>query len=105
MVTQSLKRKNVFLNDYRKFDVENTSQRKQKSTDIFAPMTEEEIVHKPSLKKQKSTNVLAPMAGEEFFTNHSLVIDLFVQMVKSQISSSTQITFQISVHKVLLPIS
>jgi hypothetical protein len=61
----SLKRQNVLLNDCRKFDVKNSSQRKQKSTEIFAPMAEEEFVHEPSLTKQKSTNELAPMAGEE----------------------------------------
>jgi hypothetical protein len=61
----SLKRKNVFLNDCKRFDVENSSQRKWKLTEFFAPMAEEEFVHEPSLTKQKSTNELAPMAGEE----------------------------------------
>ncbi len=61
----SLKRENVFLNDCRKFDVENSSQRKWKSTDFFAPMAEKEIVHKPSLTKQKLTNFVAPMSEEE----------------------------------------
>jgi hypothetical protein len=41
----SLKREHVFLNDCRKFEVENTSLRKRKTTDFFAPMAEEEIVH------------------------------------------------------------
>ena len=49
----------------RKFDVENTSLRKRKATDFFAPMAEEEIVHELSLTKRKSTDFLAPMAGEE----------------------------------------
>jgi hypothetical protein len=61
----SLKRENVFLNDCRKFDVENSSQRKWKSTEFFAPMAEEEFFHEPSLTKQKSTNEIAAMAGEE----------------------------------------
>ena len=61
----SLKRENVLLNDCRKFDVKNSSQRKRKSTEFFAPMAEEEFVHKPSLTKQKSTNEFAPMAGQE----------------------------------------
>jgi hypothetical protein len=42
----SLKRENVFLNDCRKFDVEDKSLRKRKATDFFAPMASEEIVHK-----------------------------------------------------------
>jgi hypothetical protein len=42
----SLKRENVFLNDCRKFDVEETSLRKRKATDFFAPMAAEDIVHK-----------------------------------------------------------
>jgi hypothetical protein len=41
----SLKRENVFLNDCRKFDVEDKSLRKRKATDFFAPMASEEIVH------------------------------------------------------------
>ncbi len=61
----SLKKENVILNDCRKFDVKNTSQRKQKSTDFFAPMAEEEFTNEPSLTKQKSTIELAPMTGEE----------------------------------------
>ena len=65
----SLKRKNISLTNCRKFDVENTSQRKRKATDFFTPMAEEEIVHEPSLTKQKSTNFLAPMAGEQKFHN------------------------------------
>jgi hypothetical protein len=61
----SLKRENVYLNGCRKFDVENTSLRKQKSTDFFAPMAEEEIVHESSLTKQISVDFLAPMTEEE----------------------------------------
>jgi hypothetical protein len=61
----SLKKENVLLNDCRKFDVKNSSQRKRRSTDIFAPMAEEEFINEPSLTKQKSTNELAPMTGEE----------------------------------------
>ena len=61
----SLTKENVLLNDCRKFDVKNSSQRKRKSTEVFALMAEEEFVHEPSLTKQKSTHELAPMAGEE----------------------------------------
>jgi hypothetical protein len=42
----SLKRENVFFNDCRKIDVEETSLRKRKATAFFAPMAAEEIVHK-----------------------------------------------------------
>ncbi len=42
----SLKRENIFLNDCRRYDVEETSMvRKRKATDFFAPMVAEEIVH------------------------------------------------------------
>ena len=58
----SLRRENVLLNDCIKFDVENSSHRKQKSTEFFTLMAEEEFVHEPSLTKQKSTNELALMA-------------------------------------------
>ena len=61
----SLKRENVFLNDCRKFDVENTSLRKRSATDFFAPLAEERIVHESSLSKRKSTDFLAPVAREE----------------------------------------
>jgi hypothetical protein len=39
----SLKKENVFLTDCRKFDVENTSQRKRKATDFFTPMAEKKL--------------------------------------------------------------
>jgi hypothetical protein len=43
----SLKRENIFLNDCRRYDVEEPSMvRKRKATDFFAPMAAEEIVHK-----------------------------------------------------------
>jgi hypothetical protein len=61
----SLKKEHVLLNDCRKFDVENSSQRKRKSTEFFAPMAEEEFINELSLRKHKSTNELASMAGEE----------------------------------------
>ena len=38
-------KRNVFINNCRKFDVEKTYLRKRKATDFFAPMAAEEIVH------------------------------------------------------------
>jgi hypothetical protein len=101
----SLKRENVFLNDCRKFDVKNSSQRKRKSTEVFALMAEEEFVHEPSLTKQKSTHELAPMAGEE-------IVDKS-QPVDKPICADGQVkniflnpdNFSDSVHKALSPIS
>ena len=74
----SLKKENVFINNCRKFDVEKTYLRKRKATDFFAPMSAEEY-----LRKRKATDFFAPMAAEKkLFTNQSLMLDLFAQMVK-----------------------
>jgi hypothetical protein len=61
----SLKKENVLLKDCRKYNVENTTQRKRKSTDFIAPSAEEEIINEPSVTKHKSSNEVTPMAGEE----------------------------------------
>ncbi len=50
----SCKKDNVLLNDCKKYDVENTIQRKRKSTDFFAPSGEKEIIKEPFMRKYKS---------------------------------------------------
>ena len=60
----SLKKENVLLKDCRKYDVENTTQRKRKSTDFFAPSAEKEIIKEPYMRKYKSSDEPAPMPGE-----------------------------------------
>ena len=53
-------KRNVFINNCRKFDVEKTYLRKRKDTDFFAPMAAEEY-----LRKRKATDFFSPMAAEE----------------------------------------
>ena len=60
----SLKKENVLLKDCRKYDVENTTQRKRKSTDFFAPSAEEDIIKEPSVTKHKSSDEPERLPGD-----------------------------------------
>ncbi len=48
----SLQKDNVLLKDCRKYEVENTVQRKRKSTDFFAPSAEKGIIKEPVMRKK-----------------------------------------------------
>ena len=60
----SLKKEHVFINDCRIFDVEKIDPRKQKNTDFFTPMPDEEYLRKRKGGRSED-KLFAPMAAEE----------------------------------------
>ena len=60
----SCQKENVLLKDCRKYDVENTIQRKRKSTDFFAPSAEKGIIKEPVMRKYKSSDEPERLPGD-----------------------------------------
>jgi hypothetical protein len=69
----SRKKDVVLLKDCRKYDVENTTQRKRTSTDFFTPNAEKEIIKEPFMRKYKSSDEPAPLPGDNIVEKSKLV--------------------------------
>ena len=70
----SLQKSYVLLKDCKKYDVDNTVQRKRKSTDFFEPSAKEGMIKEPVIRKYKPSDEPELCSGDNIVEKSKSVV-------------------------------